>query len=122
MGEVHDIVQGEGGEQGDPLMPALFALGQHEALQAISRGFLPGKKLFAFLDDIFIVAAPERLAILHRLVETALWDHARIRINQGKTQIWNRAGVFPVGCEHIVEAGSQSTSGGLEGRPVVADE
>ena len=31
MGEVHDIVQGEGGEQGDPLMPALFALGQHEA-------------------------------------------------------------------------------------------
>ena len=122
MGEVHDIVQGEGGEQGDPLMPALFALGQHEALQAISRGLLPGEKLFAFLDDIFIVAAPERLAILHRLVETALWDHARIRINQGKTQIWNRAGVFPVGCEHIVEAGSQSTSGGLEGRPVVADE
>ena len=24
-GEVHDIVQGEGGEQGDPLMPALYA-------------------------------------------------------------------------------------------------
>ena len=48
-------------------------------------GLLPSEKLFAFLDDIFIVAAPERLAILHRQVETALWDHARIRINQGKT-------------------------------------
>ena len=35
MGEVHDILQGEGGEQGDPLMPALFALGQQEALEAI---------------------------------------------------------------------------------------
>ena len=66
-------------------MPALFALSHHEALQAVSRGLLPSEKLFAFLDDIFIVAAPERLAILHRQVETALWDHARIRINQGKT-------------------------------------
>ena len=27
-GEVHDIDQGEGGEQGDPLMPVLFSLGQ----------------------------------------------------------------------------------------------
>ena len=109
MGKVHDIVQGKGGEQGDPLVPALFALGQHEALQAISRGLLPSEKLFAFLDNIFIGVAPERLAILHRLVETALWDHARIRINQGKTQIWNRAGVFPAGCEHIVEAGRRAS-------------
>ena len=33
-GKVHDIVQGEGGEQGDPFMPALYSLGQHEALAA----------------------------------------------------------------------------------------
>ena len=26
-GTVHEIQQGEGGEQGDPLMPAVFALG-----------------------------------------------------------------------------------------------
>ena len=32
------LPQGEGGEQGDPLMPLLFALGQYEALQAVSRG------------------------------------------------------------------------------------
>ena len=31
-GTVREIQQGEGGEQGDPLMPALFALGQHDAL------------------------------------------------------------------------------------------
>ena len=84
-------------------------MSQHEALQAISRGLLPSEKLFAFLDDIFIAAAPERLAILHRSVETALWDHARIRINKGKTQIWNRAGAFPVDCEHIVEAGRRAS-------------
>ena len=28
-GVVREIQQGEGGEQGDPLMPPLFALGQH---------------------------------------------------------------------------------------------
>ena len=49
MGEVHDILQGKGGEQGDPLMPALFALGQHEALEAIRRVLLPSEKLLAFL-------------------------------------------------------------------------
>ena len=31
-GTVHDVQQGEGGEQGDALMPALIALGQHNAL------------------------------------------------------------------------------------------
>ena len=35
-GEVHSIPQGEGGEQGDPLMPLLFCLGQHPALGAVS--------------------------------------------------------------------------------------
>ena len=35
MGITQYISQGEGGEQGDPLMPLLFALGQHRALEAI---------------------------------------------------------------------------------------
>ena len=30
--KLHEILQGEGGERGDPLMPALCALGQHEVL------------------------------------------------------------------------------------------
>ena len=34
VGDVHDIPQGEGGEQGDPLMPLLFSLAQHVALVA----------------------------------------------------------------------------------------
>ena len=31
-GHAHDVQRGEGGERGDPLMPSLFALGQHQAL------------------------------------------------------------------------------------------
>ena len=38
-GTVHEIQQGEGGEQGDPLMPALFAMGRHQALQAVQESF-----------------------------------------------------------------------------------
>ena len=34
LGTTEDIAQGEGGEPGDPLMPLLFALGQHAALEA----------------------------------------------------------------------------------------
>ena len=45
LGEVHEILQGEGGEQGDPLMPALFALGQHKVLDAIQRNLRQDEKL-----------------------------------------------------------------------------
>ena len=36
-GQAHYIAQREGGEQGDPLMPALYALGQRDALDAAQR-------------------------------------------------------------------------------------
>ena len=51
---VHQIEQGEGGEQGDPLMPLLFALGQHASLCAIDEGLAEGERLMAFLDDVYI--------------------------------------------------------------------
>ena len=35
VGDTQEIPQGEGGEQGDPLMPLLFSLGQHPALEAV---------------------------------------------------------------------------------------
>ena len=86
---------GQGGEQGDALMPLLFSLGQHGALQSVA----------SVLDDVYVVCAPERVSFLHSRLRTALWDFARIRINAGKTQLWNRAGEEPPGCQHLtVEA------------------
>ena len=38
QGVVHNIPQGEGGEQGDTLMPLLVAVGQHQATQPESTG------------------------------------------------------------------------------------
>ena len=57
-GVSHTIPQGEGGEQGDAMMPLLFSLGQHEALQAVNQNLRHGEFLFAFLDDIVMVTAP----------------------------------------------------------------
>ena len=85
-------------------MPALFALGQHKALDAIQRNLRQDEKLLAFHDDLYVVGPPAHMATLHNHVERELWTHARIRINHGKTQLWNRAGVFPTGCEHIIAA------------------
>ena len=91
-GTVHEIQQGEGGEQGDPLMPALFAVGQHQALQA-------------FLDDVCVLSNPDRISEVEGSVERELWDHARIQVNHGKTQVWNRSGVSPTQCGGKIDRG-----------------
>ena len=45
MGDPQMIPQGEGGEQGDPLMPLLFSLGQHSALDARDFAIAGGRAL-----------------------------------------------------------------------------
>ena len=59
-GVVHEIRQGEGGEKGNLLMPALFALGQHQALEAIQGSLQPSEILMAFLDDVYVTTLPDR--------------------------------------------------------------
>ena len=81
-GHVHTIVQGEGGEQGDAMMPLLFFLGQHTAFVRAQSQMAPGEVLLAFLNDVHT-------------------GEAGIRIHQGKTQIWNQAGEKLEGCEEL---------------------
>ena len=40
-GRVHDIAQAEGVEQGDPLAPGLYTVGQHDSLVAASAFLRP---------------------------------------------------------------------------------
>ena len=101
MGMAHRIQQGEGGEQGDALMPLLFAVGQHRALEAVRGRLLPTEKLLAFLDDVYVVCAPERVAVVHGALREELWRHAGIRVHNGKTQLWNRSGRRPAGADEM---------------------
>ena len=91
----HEVIQGEGGEQGDPLMPAFYALAQHDALCDLQGQLRDGEAVFAFLDDVYIVALPEKTRALYDALSNALWDRARIRLHERKTRIWNAAGEEP---------------------------
>ena len=51
---VFTILQGDGGDQGDPSMPALFALGLNPALPMGKEKLQQGEQLLAFLDDVYV--------------------------------------------------------------------
>ena len=86
----HTIFQGEGGEQGDPLMPMLCSLGQHRALEAIDRSLRPDGALMAFLDDVFAVTpGPDRVGAIYGSNQENMWVHSSTWIDGGKNQVWN---------------------------------
>ena len=90
-GAAHNVHQGEGGEQGDPLMPAFYALAQHPALHDLHTQLQDGEAVFAFLDDVYVVAPPERVRVLYDALAAALWAHARI----GCTRARPGSGMLP---------------------------
>ena len=99
----HEICQGEGGEQGDPLMPALYALGQHAALSQVSATLREGEMIFAYLDDIYVLCDPDRAAEIFLQVQHAIFHQAGIQVNIGQTKVWNGAAVKPTNM-HIIGA------------------
>ena len=103
MGVTQHIPQEEGGEQGDPLMLMLFALGQHGSLEAAQARLRVGERLMAFLDDIYAVCSPDRVGAVFAIVEQEMQARAHVRMHLGKTQVWNR-GVVPDGIEELTAA------------------
>ena len=92
------LLTSEGGEQGDPLLPALFSLSQHPTLQAVQAQLQDGERLFAFLDDVHVVCSPPWVNAICGLLQHALFAHSSIRVYHVETQVWNR-GVVPGGIE-----------------------
>ena len=75
--------------------PALHALGQHPALQA-AHNPLREETLVAFLDDVFaVVHRPDRVGHVHGTLAHQLEAHCHVRLNKGKTRVWNAAGQVP---------------------------
>ena len=93
-GREHDIVQGEGGEQGDPLMPALYCVAQHAALADVAAGLRDGEAVFAFLDDAYVVSRPERTGAVHR----ALQDYEVSRGGGGRQGVGNKGRFWGIAC------------------------
>ena len=87
--------------QGDPLMPTLFSLGEHPALEAIQRRLADGEKLLAYLDDVMVISRPERVRTVITIIDEELARHAHLNIHYGKTHVWNRGGVAPQGIDEL---------------------
>ena len=117
-GIAHEVRQGEGGEQGDPLMPCLCALGQHEALQQARHHLHPSDALYAFLDDIYVTGHPDRTADQFRILRDSLRQHANIQVHLGKTRAWNSAGEEPPGLlDRKLDAPGGKAGGCRPGKP-----
>ena len=100
-GNVHHKHQGEGGEQEDVLRPLLFSLGQHSPLEAVRARLINGERLFAFLDDVYVMNTPNGVGTVHNILQEELNQHSRIHINIGKTQVGNAVGIRPPACDQL---------------------
>ena len=47
------------------------------------------------------VCRPDRVGAVFAILQQELQSHAHIRLHLGKTQVWNRGGVVPVGIEQL---------------------
>ena len=74
-------------------MPLLFSLAIHNSLAEVKAQLAEGEFLFAFLDDVYIVAPPARIRFLHDLLGSKLHEGAGIQ-HEGKTRTWNRGGLL----------------------------
>ena len=74
-GTTHTIRQAEGGEQGDPLMPALYALAQHDGLVEADAKLEAGERLFSFLDDLYVTTPKKRARAAFDTVAVSVHRH-----------------------------------------------
>ena len=114
-GRCHEIAQAEGVEQGDSLAPALFALGQHDALATAARLLEAGEFLAAFLDDIYVVTSPSRARDQLDAVTATIEREAGVAANLGKTRVYHarRGPAFASSARKFGAATSLPQSAGL---------
>ena len=100
-------------------MPLLFSLGLHKSLISVSDRLLASERIFAFLDDIYLVCHPERVEAVCEIVRQEFRRQANIDIHSVKTKIWNRSGVTPKGVDRLTEEAQSARPRRhcVEGRP-----
>ena len=90
-GRRHRFAVGAGTPQGCPLSPAAFSIAIAPILEELARDF-PAWTVTAYLDDI-VVVGPAGQAVQFQQRLAALMRTKGVEMNEGKTQVWARAGV-----------------------------
>ena len=121
-GTQHVILQCEGGEQGDPLMPLLFSLAIHDALAETKDALEDGEELLAFLDDIYAISEPGRTRAVYNTLAEKLATKAGIHLHTGKTRVWNQEGVCLPNLEDLGPDVWSSRGVKILGTPVGSDD
>ena len=85
---MEEILQGEGGEQGCPLMPALFALAIHDSLRTADMQLSGGEHIMSFLDDLYVVTSRARALDAFETVANEVEQGTGIQTHMGKLQMW----------------------------------
>ena len=89
------------GSRDNPLVPSSSQWDSTTRCRQSMRACGVHERLFAHLDDTWLVSKPERVGDLHNSAERELWDRARIRIHSGKSHVWNRSGRKPPACDEL---------------------
>jgi len=104
--ETFDVEQGEGGEQGDSLMPGLFSLGVCRAYARTAAQLHPEDRLIAFLDDVFLVTSAERARAAYDILERELRECAGVSLERSKTRAFaTTPAPAPVGIAELGQPG-----------------
>ncbi len=115
-GRCHTLRATDGVDQGDPLAPLLFASGLRPHLQKLEeelpdlarvRGLSPRRvRVFAFLDDLAVLAPPELAGEVLPAARRLLGAFG-LELRTEKTQAWSRTSTRPTGvdADHWREGG-----------------
>ena len=87
-GVAHTIREAKGSDQRCPLMPALYALAQHDGLVAANENLLPNELLLSFLGDLYIVTCRSRAYDAFQEVTKKVEECAGVRTHLGKLRVW----------------------------------
>lgn len=82
-GVCYVVQQGEGGEQGDALMPALFFLAPRPALRSIQSRLRKRAVAVAYFGDIHFLTSPGRVREAHDIAVMMLWETCGTNANKG---------------------------------------
>ena len=73
-------------------MPMMFALGLHDSLDKINRELRPDEHVFAFLDDVYVVAQPDRIHPIYDVLGAIVCRRTGIKPHAGKREFGIRMG------------------------------